>query len=295
MNTPPLQKSFVLDRLAVSPMRWWWAIFVYIIAAVVTMGISYGSLALDWGWLSAQGQMIGYALALPIVLLIFGRKLSRPLGWIGLGGRRLGRTLLIGVGYGLACWLVVSLLQRLFSLETGGTADVLRQGGVGTNATATVMLLASITLIAPVCEELYFRAGIFRPLRDGFSGGAAVGSTRVRVSTIAAFLLSGFAFVSVHGGGIANIILLFVLAGFFTLAYLTTSSLTGAVVAHAVNNIISIYGALTGMGGLDWWVWLVPAASGILAIAVSVLLGGVLDKPDNDATNTAARTAPATR
>lgn len=183
--------------------------------------------------------------------------------------------------------------MRLFNLENGGTADVLRQGGVGTNVTATMTLLASITLIAPVCEELYFRAGIFRPLRDGFSGGAAVGSARVRVSTIAAFFLSGFAFVSVHGGGIANIILLFVLAGFFTLAYLTTSSLTGAVVAHAVNNIITIYGALAAMGGLAWWVWLVPAACGMVAIAVSVLLGGVLDKADNDA-STAARTTTST-
>lgn len=283
MTTPPRQKSFVFDRLAVSPMRWWWAIVVYVVAIVVTTAMSYGGLATGWGWISAQGQMVGYALALPIVLLVFGRKLSRPLGWIGLGGRRLGRTLLTGGGYGLACWLAVSLLQRLFNLDTGGTSEVLRQGGVGTNVTATVTLLAGIALIAPVCEELYFRAGIFRPLRDGFSGGAAVGSTRVHVSTILAFVLSSLAFVSVHGGGVADLFLLFVLAGFFTLAYLTTSSLTGAVVAHAVNNVIALYGALLAVGDLAWWVWPVPAAGGVAAIAVSVMLGGVLDKPNNDA------------
>lgn len=139
-------------------MRWWWAIVVYVIAIVVTSALSYGGLLIGWEWISSQGQMVGYALALPIVLLVFGRKLSRPLGWIG-----------------------------------------------------------------------------------------------------------------------------FVLAAFFTLAYLTTSSLTGAVAAHAVNNIISLYGALAVMGNLQWWVWVVPAAGGIIAIAVSVALGGVFDKADNDA------------
>lgn len=290
MTTSPRQQSFVLDRLAVSPMKWWWAIVVTVLAVVVTSVLSYGGLAAGWDWISAQGQMIGYALALPIVLLVLGRNLSQPLGWIGLGGRRLGRTVLIGTGYGLACWAVVSLLQRLLNLETGGTAEVLREGGVGTDATATVSLLAGIALIAPVCEELYFRAGIFRPLRDGFSGRAAVGSTRVRLSTIIAFVLSSLAFVSVHGGGGADLFLLFVLAGFFTLAYLTTSSLTGAVVAHAVNNVISLYGALTTMGDLAWWVWLVPALGGLIAIAVSVMLGRFLDKPENDA-SLHARTA----
>ncbi|WJY62963.1 CAAX amino terminal protease self- immunity [Corynebacterium atrinae] len=283
MNTPSRQRALILDRLAISPMRWWWAIVVYVIAIVVTSALSYGGLLIGWEWISSQGQMVGYALALPIVLLVFGRKLSRPLGWIGLGGRQLGRTLLIGTGYGLACWLTVSLLQRLFNLGNGGTVSVLREGGVGTSVSATVTFLASVALIAPVCEELYFRAGIFRPLRDGFSKGAAVGSTRVRVSTLLAFLLSGVAFVSVHGGGAADIFLLFVLAAFFTLAYLTTSSLTGAVAAHAVNNIISLYGALAVMGNLQWWVWVVPAAGGIIAIAVSVALGGVFDKADNDA------------
>ena len=290
MSIDPRGHRVVLDRLAVSPMRWWWAIVVYIVGIVVTSVLSYGGLATGWQWISAQGQMVGYALALPIVLLVLGRKLPRPLGWSGLGGRKLGRTLVIGGGYGLTSWASVSLLQRLFHLESGGTVEVLRQGAVGTSTSGTVTLLAGIALIAPVCEELYFRAGIFRPLRDGFSDGAAMGSARVRISTLLAFLLSGVAFVSVHGGGPADLFLLSVLAGFFTLAYLTTSSLTGAVVAHCLNNVIALYGALAAMGNLEWWVWLLPAAGGIIAIAVSVALGGVFDKADNDAGFAAAGT-----
>lgn len=291
MNTSPRQQRLMIDRLAISPMRWWWAIVVYVVAIVVTSVISYGGLATGWEWISSQGQMIGYALALPIVLLVFGRKLSRPLGWIALGGRGLGRTLVVGAAYGLACWITVGILQRLLNAGEGGTASLLREGGVGTDVSATIMLLLGIALIAPVCEELYFRAGIFRPLRDGFSGGAAVGSTRVLVATILAFVLSSFAFVSVHGGGAVNAFLLVVLAVFFTFAYLTTSSLTGAVVAHAVNNILALYGALAAMGDLAWWVWALPAAGGILAVVVSVALGGVFDRPDNDASIAPARTA----
>ncbi|MDO5644311.1 MAG: type II CAAX endopeptidase family protein [Dermabacter sp.] len=291
MTTPPRQKSFMFDRLAVSPMRWWWAIAVYVVAMVITTVLSYGGLVPGLHWIGAQSQMVGYFLALPIVLLIFGRKLSRPLGWIALGGRRLGRTLLIGAAYGLACWIFVGIVQRLLKTGEGGTASLLREGGVGTDVSATIFLLLSIALIAPVCEEVYFRAGIFRPLRDGFSGGAAVGSTRVLVATIVAFVLSSLAFVSVHGGGAANAFLLVVLAVFFTLAYLTTSSLTGAVVAHAVNNILTLYGALAAMGNLAWWVWSLPAAGGIIAIVVSVMLGGVFDKSDNDASIAPARTA----
>lgn len=291
MNTSPRQQRLMIDRLAISPMRWWWAIVVYVVAIVVTSVISYGGLATGWEWISSQGQMIGYALALPIVLLVFGRKLSRPLGWIALGGRGLGRTLVVGAAYGLACWITVGILQRLLNAGEGGTASLLREGGVGTDVSATIMLLLGIALIAPVCEELYFRAGIFRPLRDGFSGGAAVGSTRVLVATILAFVLSSFAFVSVHGGGAVNAFLLVVLAVFFTFAYLTTSSLTGAVVAHAVNNILALYGALAAMGDLAWWVWALPATGGILAVVVSVALGGVFDRPDNDASITPARTA----
>ncbi|WP_144413218.1 hypothetical protein [Corynebacterium testudinoris] len=76
MNTPSRQRALILDRLAISPMRWWWAIVVYVIAIVVTSALSYGGLLIGWEWISSQGQMVGYALALPIVLLAWIRRWS---------------------------------------------------------------------------------------------------------------------------------------------------------------------------------------------------------------------------
>lgn len=59
MSTDPRGHRVVLDRLAISPMRWWWAIVVYIVGIVVTSVLSYGGLATGWQWISAQGQMVG--------------------------------------------------------------------------------------------------------------------------------------------------------------------------------------------------------------------------------------------
>jgi uncharacterized protein len=101
----------------------------------------------------------------------------------------------------------------------------------------TMIILAIV--IAPLTEELVFRAGLFRFLRD-------------RTPRIFALLIASVFFASLHVNwatleGLSSLAPLVVLAVVFSLAYERTGSIGTSVVAHALFNLNTIILIFSGV------------------------------------------------
>ncbi len=104
------------------------------------------------------------------------------------------------------------------------------------------LLIALATIIAPVTEELVFRAGIFRFLRT-------------RSPRFLAILIPAVIFASLHVNwsskdleGFASFAPLVVLAVLFSIAYERTGHIGTTIVAHALFNLNTIFVILSGAG-----------------------------------------------
>ena len=96
-----------------------------------------------------------------------------------------------------------------------------------------VLAILSIVIVAPVTEELIFRAGIFRYLRT-------------RIPRWAAVVLSAELFALLHFD-VPSFIPLFVLGLVFALAYERTGRISTTMVAHALFNLNTLILLLAGV------------------------------------------------
>jgi membrane protease YdiL (CAAX protease family) len=97
---------------------------------------------------------------------------------------------------------------------------------------AAMILLA--TVVAPVSEELVFRAGLFRYLRG-------------RVPRWAALVLPAMLFAALHAN-LASFVPLTVLGMLFALAYERTGRIAVPIVAHGLFNLNTIMLLFAGVG-----------------------------------------------
>jgi uncharacterized protein len=141
----------------------------------------------------------------------------------------------------------------LFSIVWGdalntGKEKLLEQLGAGEN-TALLVLSAGLTcVVAPICEEFFFRGYIFSALRN-WRG------------TWPAAVLTGLLFGGVHAGSAPGVDLLpLAVLGFgLCLLYRYTGSLYPCIAVHSLNNSIAF-------GGLETW-----SLTGVIALMVSAL------------------------
>jgi membrane protease YdiL (CAAX protease family) len=132
--------------------------------------------------------------------------------------------------------LVVSLLwQGLLQLchitaPPQDAIDILRRAH---SATPMLLLLLSALVIAPLSEELIFRAGIFRYVRT-------------RLPRWAALLLPAVIFGAMHAN-LASFAPLVALGVVFALAYERTGRISTSMVAHALFNLSAALLALAGV------------------------------------------------
>ncbi len=101
------------------------------------------------------------------------------------------------------------------------------------------IMVALAVLIAPLTEELVFRAGVFRYLRT-------------RIPRPIAFLLPAVVFALLHVNwhtlqGLASVAPLVVLAIVFSLAYERTGQVGTAIVAHACFNLNTLFIIFSGV------------------------------------------------
>jgi uncharacterized protein len=157
-----------------------------------------------------------------------------------------GAFLRAGIATFLAALPLLLLTAPLWELTLRATGlptarqDLIR---ILTEIDSPVLLAAMVLLavvIAPLTEELVFRAGVFRYLRTRWPRWAAL-------------LLPSAFFAALHVNwstleGLASALPLVVLAVIFSLAYERTGQLGTAVVAHACFNLNTLLVLFAGLG-----------------------------------------------
>lgn len=195
-------------------------------------------------------------LLLPLVLVL---PLLAPLGRrvAGLARPSVRKFLLWGVGATLLLNLASILWDRHIDARPMGAQ--LKEMGFGTTANSLLLILA-IVILPPVAEELIFRAGFQRGLRD------TVGRFAPRwVASALAIAASSWLFMSIHGDpDQVQLGWVYLLFGVLTaLAYEVTGSLLTAVVIHSATNAYAVVsGSLDGSA---------PALANPIVITAAVL------------------------
>ncbi|ACB75792.1 CPBP family intramembrane glutamic endopeptidase [Opitutus terrae] len=155
------------------------------------------------------------------------------------------RSLLSGVGAFLIALPIITLVNIawLWLLQALGVPadqqDLLRLFSATDSVALLGVMIVLATLVAPLAEELLFRAAIFRYLRT-------------RIPRWLALLLPGLVFAALHVNwsthdGLASFAPLVTLAVVFSLAYEHTGRIGTAVVAHALFNLHTILILLSGV------------------------------------------------
>lgn len=142
-------------------------------------------------------------------------------------------TLLIALPVLAATGLIWQTIMNAFGVELQ-EQDLI---GIFAETKSPVLLGCMIFLaivVAPVTEELIFRAGIFRYLRT-------------RLPRWAALLVPGLLFAALHGN-LASFAPLTMLGIIFSLAYERTGSITVPMIAHGLFNLNTIVLILSGLG-----------------------------------------------
>ena len=146
------------------------------------------------------------------------------------------RVFELGAGPGLPGIVAASLIWRFALTQLGWPADAQELVDLLANAdsAAVVALLVFLAIIvAPVTEEILFRAGLFRYLRT-------------RTPRWLALILPGLIFGALHTN-LAAFIPLVVLGVILALAYEHTGSILTPIVAHALFNLNTILLVVAGV------------------------------------------------
>jgi membrane protease YdiL (CAAX protease family) len=173
-------------------------------------------------------------------VVLFRVKVMRhlPLEWLGLHAKKFGKMVLIGIGFGIA-FIVMNL-------ATGWVFDYffdIRQNQseqfpvVQGDYFGQIMLFVAAAIIAPIGEEIFFRGYVFNALRQD-------------LGPVIAIILSAVVFSLVHFGGATEgviALLIPILFGGILLALAShlTESLVPCIIAHAMNNGLSMAALIT--------------------------------------------------
>jgi membrane protease YdiL (CAAX protease family) len=173
------------------------------------------------GTLVQDGLLVGAA-------LVFAARIAPPRPWqFGLRATPLRQAVNAALTAYAAFWLFSVLYQVI--LHPHGKQTVAKDLGADKGGLLLVLAAILVIVIAPVCEEFFFRGFFYRALRSRFS-------------VIAAAVIAGLVFGAVHYTGSQTLSVLPVLAvlGFvFCMLYERTGSILPGIALHAVNNSIS--------------------------------------------------------
>ena len=136
----------------------------------------------------------------------------------------------------LVNWLWLETLQ-LLGLPTE-QQDLLRMFTESTHVGLIALIIVLATVVAPIAEELLFRATLFRFLRT-------------RIPRWIALLLPGTIFAALHVNwstyeGLPSLAPLITLAVVFSVAYERTGRISTAIIAHGLFNLHTIVLLLSG-------------------------------------------------
>jgi membrane protease YdiL (CAAX protease family) len=241
-----------------------WVPIAAMLAAFLGGTIAFAILAVGSGTSSVEnppeGVTLGATLVQDVLLVVFAllavKVYDSQVGpdWFGLRRTPLwpavGACLVMMVGW----WIFQLLVVLIFGQPE--QQDLVEELKSERSALVLVSFGLLVCVLAPICEELFFRGLMFRVFADrmGLIGGAA---------------LSGAIFGLVHltGGPLTTGLVLFALGFGFALVRWWTGSLLPSMGLHALNNALSYGVTLT----FAWWiVLLVVAGSTALVLALGL-------------------------
>jgi membrane protease YdiL (CAAX protease family) len=207
--------------------------------------------------LTAAGTVI-VDVSIVVATLLFAGLVARPRPW-HLGLRRAPLKFTAGVAaMGILAFFLFSLVYAAI-VQPDEPQKVVDDLGANTNTLLLVAGALVVIVVAPVCEELFFRGFLYRVLR-------------LRMAFWAAALIDGLVFGLVHASStsLAALPILAFLGIVFCYVYERTGTLFATIAMHALNNTIS-YGVATDNG------WIAALSIGGAMLAVCVV--GVLRAP----------------
>ena len=167
------------------------------------------------------------AAALQATLLLGAWSRSRPPRGAGLGAAPIARAGLLAalvVGQLVATFAWALLVVHLFGAPTTAVAGLLRRSAQnGPWLLGSIVVL--VTLVAPVCEELFFRGWLWTALRRWW------GPLPTALATASPWLL-----LHVTDGGWRRVVILLPAAILFSLGRHACGSVRASIVMHIVNN-----------------------------------------------------------
>lgn len=225
-------------------------LFVTIVGAAGGADISHpppsvtiaGDLVFDLGFVAA---------AIYIARLSGGFRLT----YFGFRRAALGRAVWI-VALGALCYFVATAVYaNLLGLH--GREQLPSGLGSASDTAAMIAVGAFVTVIAPICEEFFFRGFIFGALRGWLAPKGAWG-------TWSAAVLTGFLFGAAHTGSAAvkYLVPLAILGFVLCIMRWKTGSLYPGMALHSVNNSLAF-----GIDELHWGAAMIVAMA-LLALAV---------------------------
>jgi membrane protease YdiL (CAAX protease family) len=157
------------------------------------------------------------------------------------------------VGWTLLTWVTFLVFSAAWAAALGITEDddLPAELGADESTLALIAVTFLVTLLAPICEELFFRGFCFTALRRS-------------VGVAGAAIVTGAVFGLIHAGGTEPefLVPLGVLGALLCLLYWRTGSLLPCMVLHAINNSIALGVAL------EWQ----PGAIAATVLASSLLI-----------------------
>jgi membrane protease YdiL (CAAX protease family) len=178
----------------------------------------------------AENLSVQLGLLLGVCMILFRRQLSWQSAF-GLHASRFPHSLCIGL---LGCALLIpvtfllhALSQHLLSKWGFPVEDQLAVKWLleNRNPLFRSLLLVQAVILAPICEELFFRGLVLQALRRQYSAPGAI--------ALSAILFAAFHF------NLPASLPLFAIASGFAVAYLYSRSLAAAIVMHAAYNLVN--------------------------------------------------------
>ncbi len=216
-------------------------LLLLVLAAVPAIGVGFlfpddaVVLTTGRGQLTLMGSLVLLTATQVALLIAAGLLVFWPQALAGvrlIGRQRLGRSILVGVGWGIPAWVIASLLAELVS-DLLGRAGIQPQPEVAQQVLGTanpgVAVLATV-IVAPIAEEVFFR-------------GVALNAWTREYGARRAIVGSAVLFALIHGSLIA-VLPIFGLGVALAAVYRRTGNLASSIALHATFNGISVALAL---------------------------------------------------
>lgn len=233
--------------------------FALLALSVISGVLSAGGVNADAGspGLTAAGTVL-VDVSVVVATLLFAGLVARPRPWhLGLRGAPLKSTAGIAA-IGVFAFFLFSLVYG-YVVQPKEPQKVVDNLGADNSTLLLVVGALVVIAVAPVCEELFFRAFLYRVLR-------------LRTGMWLAAVIDGLVFGLVHATStsLSALPILAALGVMFCYVYERTGTIFATIALHVLNNTIS-YGAATDNG------WVASLAIGGVMIGACVL--GVVRAP----------------